>query len=90
MKVVGSHGTLSQMLFHLFHVCRTNEFDENVEEALVVRTAAGSVLMTLARTNGQGSTHPGLPGWLWKKPRTQDTFSQIIFNYLRTYIYIYL
>eukprot|EP00434_Breviolum_minutum_P019093 symbB.v1.2.016831.t1/scaffold1294.1/size126307/6 len=30
---------------------RTNEFDENVEEALVVRTAAGSVLMTLARTD---------------------------------------
>jgi len=30
---------------------RTNEFDENVEEALVVRTASGSVLMTLARTD---------------------------------------
>jgi len=30
---------------------RTNEFEETEEEALVVRTAAGSVLMTLARTD---------------------------------------
>lgn len=30
---------------------RTNDLEENEEEALVVRTAAGSVLMTLARTD---------------------------------------
>ncbi len=44
----------------LFHHYRTNDFEEDVEEALVVRTAAGSVLTTLARTNSKDQN----PGWL--------------------------